>query len=237
MMIVFDSLIHRIPESHLPTWLWWLTSLTAIAPAVLAIAALRVSDRIGDLKTEAEAVKTRHAEHQEAIAEKERDDLKTTLATTAADAAETKNKYDLLRHKTAEMEEQLSPRKLTPKQHADLVERLTQLGAHPITISVRNADSESLAFANDILRVFREARWTTAERPAMSVVPISLVGLWLAVHNEETAPAYGIAVQSQFKACGIELYATPNAGVPPGGLEIHVGRKPTKHDPLPTPAK
>ncbi|MDR3403903.1 MAG: hypothetical protein P4L99_15510 [Chthoniobacter sp.] len=92
---MIDTLISKIPESQLETWLWWLSFAVIVVPAVfglllagLSIAALRVNDRLGDVKTAIETKRAKEAEEKEHIAIKERNAIKAELATTKASTEE-----------------------------------------------------------------------------------------------------------------------------------------------------
>lgn len=120
------------------------------------------------------------------------------------------------------------PRRLTPKQRESLVAELKKIGPHEISANAPNRDNESMDFTNDIRDAFSEAGWVLPEQNQIIIQGYGLTGQWLAIRSIEDAPTFAGDVQAAFAAAGIPMDAGHFDNIPPGTMQILIGRKRTE---------
>ena len=94
---MLDSFVNRIPENALTHWFWWLSVAAVIVPVVLSgivalltVAAIRVNDRLADIKTAAEAENAHQARKREELTKKDLESAKEKLAAALLQVDEAK---------------------------------------------------------------------------------------------------------------------------------------------------
>lgn len=147
-------------------------------------------------------------------------------ALSQAEQAKTDRRIEIAENALAAVK---SPRRLTPRQHANIVEGLKRIGPHDIVIISPNHDNESVDFEDDIRRAFLEAGWTIPPN-AIIFQHKGVSGLWAVVHSLDSAPSYAGDVQTMFISSGIPIDGDVDEKVPAGTMQITVGRKRTEGD-------
>lgn len=121
-------------------------------------------------------------------------------------------------------------RTLTSDQRAKLIASsqsyLRQVPQGPVKVTAVMGDEESIAFAEELTKVLKDAGWKVQYFEQSTFVPTVPVGLSVMVRSRESAPIHGAALQRAFSDAGLIVPAGVYPGVPVGMVELLVGRQP-----------
>ncbi len=146
--------------------------------------------------------------------------LVTQEAGDANDRATTaQNRADAAENHAAEVQESVSPRRLTEKQASVIATRLLRFSGQPVVAISHTFDVESSVFAAEILSALHSGRWET------DVPHFSISGNVSSIDKAPSIPGTGIFVSSSPEK-GSELAAKAVLQVLSGeGFDCHVPKK------------
>jgi hypothetical protein len=129
--------------------------------------------------------------------------------------------------KTAELEQKLAPRQLSPDQRTEFIAALANAPRGPVTIAYVSPQAESTAFVQQVRSLIVDAGFTVSAPSEYALgYTIAAPPPWfvaiIAVPGQQ--PPYASAIQEAFKHIGIEAIGTDGSHIAkPGELKIYIG--------------
>lgn len=118
------------------------------------------------------------------------------------------------------LRKKLEPRSIPAEKRGEI---LAILRLQTGTVQVIHLDPEGQYFAQQLVRLIREAGWDVSETGATGFGAI--VGLRLDVHSQKDAPPFTGVLKKALEILGNEVPIRPSQNVPPDTLILTVGSK------------
>ena len=100
------------------------------------------------------------------------------------------------------LDDRQNPRRITPEEHAILVEKLRDGIRGPVAVQEDWTDGEATQFGNDILSVLTDAGFEIRTANAQ-ILSMNTLGVLMFVQNVTNAPAHAILIQRAFSESGV----------------------------------
>lgn len=124
------------------------------------------------------------------------------------------------------LEEKLGPRKIRPEQRSSVLEKLKTAPKGVVFMRPSAADSEPLQFSAQVASILADAGFDVRKWEQGTTLHLGLLGLFIAVRDADTAPAYASAIQRAFTESGILMGGRLVPEFRDGVVAIDVGSKP-----------
>jgi len=128
--------------------------------------------------------------------------------------------------KTAQIETQQAPRKLTSIQQNQLIELLKGSPHVPTKITAVLGDGEGIRYANDLKSVLKAAEWTVDGVDQAVYTPNSPIGLFIYVKDRQAPPSGAVLLIQSLKKIGVQAQGMEKTSLAPNTIDIIVGNKP-----------
>ncbi|MCA1638604.1 MAG: hypothetical protein LC768_09770 [Acidobacteria bacterium] len=148
--------------------------------------------------------------------------LKNDTAKLEKEITEAKTKQIEAEKALLELQNRISPRSLTQEQQTKLLAALKTLPKDSIDIHFISGNEESIQYAEQFIRVFKDAGWQV--QPKAAITSFSVLGLHI-IGSGSDSPV--MSLTQAFKDCGIQING--NESFPPdlpNSVSLTVGAKP-----------
>ena len=152
---------------------------------------------------------------------KEIKNLNSQIATLEKDRNEKEQKIKELEKKTQNIEEELSPRIISPAQINSMKNILTPLAGNTVEINVMPGNTESHNLAGQIKDIFITSGWHVG---SISVVGnAQYVGISMRVKGKDKYPPFAIKVKEALNATGFDIQIYPDKRIGDNDVKICIG--------------
>jgi hypothetical protein len=235
--IRMDSFIRSIPEANLENWLWWLSFLAFVLPALgglffafVSYMALRVNDRISEVKATAEAHRTELAEKNEQAIEAQR---KREAEEHKVAVSNLERQLEDAEKKVAAVEKFQAQRRLTEDQKTAIIAAISPFRGQKIVVSSSLGDEEARTYRDDFARVFEAAGWDHQGDHGLeqAIFAREVTGIVIYIHQiDGQTGVTNHAINALIKVIGdLNLFEGGGTGVgsdvPSGELKFAIGPK------------